>query len=195
SMSAQAPFSFRLQAGLLPPPSWSYGPPMMRYNRVEGLSFGASAEQQFGGGYSGLAVGRIGLADFEPNVELTARRTNITHTIGLGVYNHLVSASDWGRPLSFSSSFSALMFGRDEGFYYRASGLEFTDTRTASFGGGTRVEWRAFVENQRSAHPNTNFAVNGADFPANIAARRGTYAGLGARFNHRYGLDPRGLRV
>ena len=71
SMSAQAPFSFRLQAGLLPPPSVAYGPSMMRYNRVEGLSLGASVEQQLGGGYSGAAIGRIGLADWQPNVELS----------------------------------------------------------------------------------------------------------------------------
>ncbi len=193
SMSAQAPFSVRMQ--LLPPPVVAFGPSMMRYNRVEGLSFGASVEQQLGGGYSALAVGRLGLADREPNLELTGTRTNLTTSIHLSGYNRLVSASDWGRPLSFGSSFSALMFGRDEGFYYRASGLELGGGREASFGGGTRLEWRGFVERQRSAAVHTNFAVNGADFPANIAARRGTYAGLGARINNSYGLDPSGLRV
>src|SRR5262249_54450554 len=76
SMSAQAPFSFRMH--LLPPPSIAYGPSMMRYNRVEGLSFGSSIEQQFGGGYSGTAIARLGLADWEPNVELTGTRSNIT---------------------------------------------------------------------------------------------------------------------
>jgi hypothetical protein len=195
SMSAQAPFSFRLQAGLLPPPIFAYGPSMMRYNRVEGLSFGASVEQQFGGGYAGTAVGRLGIADWEPNIELTGTRSNVSNTIGLGVYNHLVSASDWGRPLSFGSSFSSLMFGRDEGFYYRSTGLELSGGRTTPFGGGARLDWRAFFERQRSATPNTNFAVNGADFPANLEARRGSYAGLGARITHTRGLDPRGLRI
>ena len=87
------------------------------------------------------------------------------------------------------------MFGRDEGFYYRASGLELGGGRDASFGGGTRIDWRVFAENQRSAAVNTNFAVNGADFPANLVARRGTFAGMGMRLNHNYGLDPQGLRV
>ncbi len=193
SMSAQAPVSFQLQ--LLPPPVIAFGPSMMRYNRVEGLSFGASVEQQLGGGYSALAIGRLGLADREPNLELTGTRTNLTTSIHLSGYNRLVSASDWGRPLSFGSSFSALMFGRDEGFYYRASGLELGGAREASFGSGTRVEWRGFLERQRSAAVHTNFAVNGADFPANLTARRGAYAGLGARFSNSYGLDPAGLRV
>jgi hypothetical protein len=193
SLSAQAPLQFRVS--LLPPPTVSFGPSMMRYNRVEGFSVGASIEQQVGGGYRGTAVGRIGLADLEPNIELTASRTNLTKTISLSAYNHLVSASDWGHPLSFGSSFSALMFGRDEGFYYRASGAELTDLREASFGGGTRVEWRAFVEQQRTAAVKTNFAVNGADFPANLEARRGTYAGVGAHIANERGLDPRGLRL
>jgi hypothetical protein len=195
SLAAQAPFSVRLRAGLLPPPSISYGPSMMRYNRVEGLSFGGSIEQQLGGGYSATVVGRIGLADREPNIELSGSRSNVTQTLGLGVYNHLVSASDWGRPLSFGSSFSALMFGRDEGFYYRATGLELTGSRAASFGGGTRMDWRTFTEQERTAKVNTSFAVNGGHFPDNIIARRGEYSGFGARFTNTQGLDPQGFRL
>ncbi|MDB4877585.1 MAG: hypothetical protein JWM41_4031 [Gemmatimonadetes bacterium] len=193
SLGAQAPMQFN--RSMLPPPSLAYGPSMMRYNRVEGLSFGASVEQEVGGGYSGTAVGRIGIADREPNVELTAARTNLSETIRLSGYNHLVSASDWGHPLSFGSSFSALMFGRDEGFYYRASGAQLSGERLSSLGGGTHMEWRAFVEQQRRAAVNTNFSVNGADFPANLVARRGTYSGLGGRLTHDYGLDPRGFRL
>jgi hypothetical protein len=195
SLSAQAPLQFRLQAGMLPPPVIAYGPSMLRYNRVEGLSAGISVEQQFGGGYSGLAIGRFGLADREPNVELTVTRTNLLDAIHVAGYNRLVSASDWGRPLSFGSSFSALMFGRDEGFYYRASGAEIGGGREAGFGGGTRIEWRGFMERQRNAAVRTNFAVNGADFPANLVARRATFVGLGTRLSNSRGLDPQGLRV
>jgi Hemolysin activation/secretion protein len=195
SMSAQAPFSVRLRSGLLPPPSFAYGPSMMRYNRVEGLSFGASVEQQFGGGYTGTAVARLGVADWEPNIELRGERSNVTKTIGLTAYNRLVSASDWGKPLSFSSSFSALMFGRDEGFYYRTTGVELSGSRASSFGGGSRIEWRAFAERERSAAVNTNFSLTGGDFPANLAARRGNFAGVSARVTRDYGLDPAGLRL
>ncbi|HEY5061501.1 MAG TPA: ShlB/FhaC/HecB family hemolysin secretion/activation protein [Gemmatimonadaceae bacterium] len=193
SLGVQAPMTLRLSA--LPPPSVAYGPSMMRYNRVEGLSLGGSIEQEVGGGYSGRAVARIGLADHEPNVELTAMRTNLSESIHLSGYNHLVSASDWGHPLSFGSSFSALMFGRDEGFYYRASGVEVGGDRQTSIGGGARLDWRAFVEEQRTAGVRTNFAVDGADFPPNLVARRGTYVGVAGRVNHDYGLDPAGLRV
>jgi hypothetical protein len=192
SLSAQAPLQMRLS--MLPPPTISYGPSLMRYNRVEGFSLGGSIEQQLGGGYSATALARIGFADREPNVELTATRTNLSKSISLMGYNHLVSASDWGHPLSFGSSFSALMFGRDEGFYYRATGAELTSSRDTPFG-GARVEWRAFAEQERTAAVKTSFAVNGADFPANLQARRGSYAGLGGRINLEYGLDPRGLRI
>jgi hypothetical protein len=195
SLSAQAPFSFRLRAGLLPPPVIAYGPSMMRYNRVEGLSLGISAQQELGAGYNALAVGRIGLADREPNVELTGTRTNLSESVHVSGYNHLVSASDWGRPLSFGSSFSALMFGRDEGFYYRASGLELGGGKDASFGGGTRLEWRGFAERQRNAAVNTSFTVNGAKFGPNLVADRANYFGFSARVNNNHGLDPAGLRV
>jgi len=192
SLSAQAPFQFRMN--LLPPPTISYGPSLMRYNRIEGFSAGASVEQQLGGGYTVTALARLGVADLEPNVELTGTRTNLSKSISLTGYNHLVSASDWGHPLSFGSSFSALMFGRDEGFYYRASGAELTSSRDTPFG-GARVEWRAFLEQERTAVVKTNFAVNGSDFPANFEARRGAYGGVGGRINLEYGLDPRGLRL
>jgi hypothetical protein len=193
SLSAQAPLS--LSPGLLPPPKIVYGPSLMRYNRIEGFSLGASAEEELGGGYTALAIGRFGFADKEPNIELGVTRTNFSKTITFTGYNRLVSASDWGHPLTFGSSFSALMFGRDEGFYYRASGAELTGTTEASFGGGTRVAWRAFYEQQRTAGVKTNFAVNGADFPANFVARRGTYGGLGTTISHEYGLDPQGFRL
>ena len=193
AMSAQAPFSLNMHT--LPPPTVAYGPGLMRYNRVEGFSVGASVDQQFGGGYSSTALGRLGFADLEPNAELTLTRTNLTKSIHVTGYNHLVSASDWGRPLSFSSSFSALMFGRDEGFYYKASGAEIGGERQPAFGGGFGVSWRAFVENERTAAVKTNFAVNGADFPANIVAERGVYSGAGVRLTHDYGLDPQGFRL
>ncbi len=193
SLAAQAPLTLSPQ--LWPPATISYGPALMRYNRVEGFSAGISLEQQLGGGYNATALGRLGLADLEPNVELGVTRSNLVKSVGIQGYNHLVSSSDWGHPLTFSSSFAALMFGRDEGFYYRATGAELTGTREAGFGGGTHIEWRGFVEQQRTAAVKTNFAVNGSDFPSNIMAWKGTYEGVAARFQSQHGLDPRGLRL
>ncbi len=193
SLTAQAPIQLRLS--MLPPPTISYGPALMRYNRVEGFSAGASVEQQLGGGYSGMAVGRLGFADLEPNLELSIARSNLTKTIRFTAYNRLVSASDWGHPLSFGSSFSALMFGRDEGFYYRASGVDLTRSLDGAFGGGAQLGWRVFAEEERTAAVKTNFAVDGADFPANLVAQRGGFAGFSAHIDDQYGLDPEALRI
>jgi hypothetical protein len=186
SMAAQAPFSL----GALPAPRLQFGPTMTRYNRVEGFSTGLLVEQQLGGGYAATAIGRYGTADREPNLELSLARTNSMRTIRLNGYHRLVSANDWGSPLSFGSSVSAFLFGRDEGFYFRATGAELQWTSDR----GPRLDWRLFAERQRTADPRTDFSL-GADFGPNIVAAQGTYAGVGLRYRHTYGLDPHSFRA
>jgi hypothetical protein len=167
-----------------------------RYNRIEGLSVGGRADQQLGAGYSLHGAGRIGVADLEPNLEITGSRSDLRHTLSVSAYNHLVSASDWGRPLSLGASISAFLFGRDEGFYYRASGLELTSVPDAAVGGLT---WSLFAEQQRTATQKTNFSIahlaNGAEFEPNFAATRGVFAGARARHLGTFGLDPQGFRL
>ncbi|HEY7237396.1 MAG TPA: ShlB/FhaC/HecB family hemolysin secretion/activation protein [Gemmatimonadaceae bacterium] len=191
SIGAQPPFL--LGSGHLPPPTLKWGPEFMRYNRVEGFSLGGQAEQQLGGGYNARAIGRIGFADFEPNVELTVERTNLEKTYAVTGYNRLVAANDFGNPLSFGSSLSALLFGRDEGFYYRASGVELTRARDPR-SDGARIDWRLFFENERSAKQETNFSFGPAFIP-NIVASNEQYAGSALHVNHTAGLDPRGARL
>ena len=185
SLSAQAPFSL-----LRSLPRVDYGLSLTRYNRVEGVSTGLLLDEQLGGGYSASLLGRFGFADREPTVELSLARTNLTRTVTLTGYNRLVSASDWGRPLSFSASLSALLFGRDDGFYYRASGAELGFGTTL----GAKLDWRLFAERQRSAAQGTGFSVGG-QFGPNVVASAGTSAGAVVRFTHSHGLDPRGFRT
>ncbi|MGH7617887.1 MAG: ShlB/FhaC/HecB family hemolysin secretion/activation protein [Gemmatimonadaceae bacterium] len=179
-----------IKLSALPKPTLQYGLSMTRYNRIEGLSTGIMAEQQFGGGYTGSLTARLGVADREPNAELAFARTNLNKSISFTGYNRLVSASDWGSPLSFGSSVSALFFGRDEGFYYRASGAEvrWTSDRGAS------LDWRLFGEQQRSAFQRTNYSF-GASFVPNIVAATGPSFGGSMRWLHSYGEDPRGFRA
>lgn len=184
SMGAQPP----LAIGRIPP-SLKWGLEFVRFNRIEGFSAGALVEQPLGAGYTVSLLGRIGHADLEPNAELTLARSDLRTTIRGRVYNRLVSASDWGNPLSFGSSLSALLFGRDEGFYYRASGAEIEWEHSGeSFG-----TWRLFAERERTARVENNFSLGPAFIP-NIAAREGVYLGSSARLVHSSGLDPRGLR-
>lgn len=191
SLGAQPPFL--LGSGHLPPPTIQWGAEFMRYNRVEGFSAGGMIEQPLGGGYTARALGRLGLADLEPNLELTLERTNLEKTYAVTGYNRLVAANDWGNPLSFGSSLSALLFGRDEGFYYRSSGVELTRTRDPR-SDGAHVDWRLFFENERAARQRTTFSL-GSPFVPNIDAENEQYVGTGLRVNHTAGLDPRGLRV
>jgi Omp85 superfamily domain len=185
-MAAQAPLSL----SALPLPRFQFGLSMTRYNRVEGFSTGLGVEQQLGGGYVTGLVGRLGTADRVPELELSIARTNLSKTIRLNAYKRLVSASDWGDPLSFGSSLSAFLFGRDDGFYYRASGAEVLWTSER----GVRLDWRAFAERQTTAVQKTSYSL-GASFVPNISAAQVTSAGAAVRFLHTHGLDPNGFRT
>src|SRR5918992_2065991 len=106
-------------------------------------------------GYSASLLGRLGFADLEPNVEVSVARTNLLRTIRVTGYNRLVASNDWGDPLSFGSSLGALLWGRDDGFYYRSSGAELA-------GGGDRgvhFDFRLFAEQQRTAPVETHFSL------------------------------------
>ena len=191
SLTAQPPFL--LGSGRLPPATLKWGPEFMRYNRVEGFSAGAQVDQQLGAGYTARLLGRIGTADWQPNAELSIERTNLEKTWRLTGYNRLVAANDWGNPLSFGSSISALLFGRDEGFYYRTTGVELTRTRDPR-SDGARIDWRLFFENERTAKQKTTFSL-GPAFVPNIDAVSAHYVGTGLRVDHTAGLDPRGFRL
>lgn len=171
-------------------PTFHSGLDMMRFNRIEGFSFGGRVDEQFGAGYTGSLIARIGVADREPNVELNVNRSNGVRTIGVTGYNRLVSASDWGHPLSLGSSLSALLFGSDEGFYYRASGVELTGTNTR----GLNYNWRLFAERERSAAVENHWSM-GAPFMPNITARRGNYAGGAFQLLGSQGENPAGFRM
>ncbi len=185
-MGAQAPLSL----GDLPSPRIQLGPSMTRYNRVEGFSTGALVEQQLGAGLSMTAVGRFGFADKKPNFELSLARSDFSKTVRVNGYTRLVSANDWGSPLNFSSSLGALLFGRDEGFYYRATGAEVL----WSYERQPRLELRAFSEQQRNAPLNTTTTL-GATFIPNIESANVTSTGASLRYLGSFGQDTRGFRA
>lgn len=189
---------FSLQPVWAPMPvHLTYGLSQMRYNRVEGFSVGALATEQLGRGYSWDAAARIGTGDWMPNVDLGVTRTNGRVSWRLGGYHRLAVANDdWGTPLSFGASLGALLYGRDEGYYFRASGLQLT--RTLNRGGGLMT--RLFAERQGDVSVETKFNLSralggGSEFFPNIRAADATVAGLAIRDLRSAGLDPRGFRV
>jgi hypothetical protein len=185
AMGAQPP----LAIGSIPP-TLKWGLEYTRFNRIEGFSTGALVEQPLGAGYTASLLARFGHADLEPNAQLTLARTNLTRTVRGRVYNRLVVANDWGNPLSFGSSVSALLFGRDEGFYYRASGIELETVKEH----GTAIAFRVFAEKNRSAAVENSFSL-GPGFIPNISAQSVGFAGVSTRVSHAKGLDPNGFRI
>jgi hypothetical protein len=176
-------------------PTFSFGVPYTRFNRVEGFSTGIAADQVLGGGYSAHALFRLGFSDLSPNGELSFDRTDGRRKVGLGVYRRLVASNEWGDPLGFSSSVSALLFGRDEGFYYRTWGAELKGEKND----GIFREWRLFAEQQFDATVHTEFSLahpGGVTGElTNIDAVNGRVVGLALGHHSSIGLDPHGFRA
>jgi hypothetical protein len=176
-------------------PTLSYGLPYTRFNRIEGLSTGVAVDQVLGRGYSAHTQFQLGVADLSPNGELSLDRTDGRKTIGVGVYRRLLASNDWGDPLGFSSSVSALLFGRDEGFYYRAWGAELKGQKDD----GIFNSWRLFGEQHFDATVHTEFSVahpRGVKGDlTNIDAVNGSILGISIGHHSSYGLDPHGFRA
>ncbi len=187
---------FSLQPGWAPQPlAWQYGLGQTRYNRVEGFSTGIATSAELGQGYAFDGSARIGTGDWWPNAELGIARSNGRTTWRLSGFRRLSVANDWGSPLSFGSGLGALLFGRDDGFYYRSTGAELV--RSTPDGGFTV---RYFAERQGAAEVNTSFSVarslgSGTGFAENIVATKGNTAGMSVRDVRSAGLDPQGWRA
>ena len=173
----------------------SWGLPFTRFNRIEGISSAVAVDEVLGGGYSTHTLLRLGAADLSPNGELSIDRTDGRRKIGAGVYRRLVASNEWGDPLGFSSSVSALFFGRDEGFYYRTWGAELKGEKDY----GLINSWRLFGEQQFDATVQTEFAIahpGGVKGElTNIDAVNGKVVGLAVGHHSSYGLDPHGFRA
>jgi hypothetical protein len=173
---------------------YGLGGGLLRYNRVEGLSAGVRAEQRLHSGYSAHGLVRLGLADLNPGVELGLSRADAQRVYDLTGYHRLDIAGDYGQPFTLGASLGALLWGRDDGFYYRTTGLELT--RTSISGAGIR--WRLFGEHHGDASVHTNVSLahlGNGKFDPNIVAQRGDIGGIGASLTNALGEDPKGWRL
>lgn len=177
------------------PPTVDWGLSYTRYNRIEGLSTAIDAHQDIGSGYSAHALVRLGM-DLSPNGEIGLSRTNGRETYTASVYRRLNSANDWGRnPFTLGASLSALLFGHDDGVYYRTWGGELVHEQP-----GALVDtWRVFAERQFDARVHSRFSLvgklRGGYFPDNIDATNGSVFGAALTKRGSAGTDPRGLRA
>lgn len=178
----------------LPRVDWGFE--MLRYNRVEGLSSALDITQDIGSAYSIRFTPRFGVADRIPNAELAFSRHTPAGTTTLSGYRRLVAANDWGNPLDVGSGLSALLFGRDEGFYYRTAGAELSGDRLL----GHSWQWRLFSERESDAAVRTNASLakalgsDGFDPLWNIAAPTIVETGVAVRNLSSFGFDPNAFR-
>lgn len=119
----------------------------LRYNRVEALSVGARADVAYGP-LAADAEARMGLGDREPAAELGITRETLARRTRLGGYRRLSTFDPGSRALTLGGSLNALLLGRDEADYYRASGAELTGQPVRA--GRWSYAWRLFGEHQ---HP------------------------------------------
>lgn len=167
---------------------------LVRYNRVEGLSVGARADLDLGRATVDATV-RLGTADLVPGVEIGAERAGTRTTTRVAAYQRLETVRPANRALGLGNSVSALLFGRDDGSYFRAAGAELL---LAPVGGGAGLTARLFAEHQRSAHRETDLSVaslwRDEVFRENIMADRASQYGGTLGWSAHRGLDPTRLR-
>ncbi|HEY0020358.1 MAG TPA: BamA/TamA family outer membrane protein [Longimicrobium sp.] len=163
---------------------------MLRYNRVEGLSIGARADVAWGP----LAIdgeARIGLADREPNVEIGVARETLARRTRVAGYRRLTAFDPAARAFGIGASLNALLFGRDEAEYFRATGAELTGRPVRD--GRWSLAWRAFGEHQHAVQRNTQFSLARAwdsdPFHEVRAADDADQAGLGVSLSRDFGGD------
>jgi outer membrane protein assembly factor BamA len=187
-----------LQAAFGPQPlQYDFGITQQRYNRVEGFSFGGEVQWPLGAGYTASGLARIGVGDWQPNAEVRLARSNGRTTMQGALFRRLSYTNDFGNPLSVGASLATLLYGRDEGFYYRSLGGEVTWVKQRANG---QLTWRAFGERHDDAQKNWNFNVANAfssnrEMLDNIVAQQGTIGGGAMQWQSTYGLDPRGWQV
>jgi hypothetical protein len=128
----------------------------LRYNRVEALSAGVRADVAWGP----LAIdgqARIGLGDREPGAELGITRESLARRMRLGGYRRLATFDPGSRALELGGSLNALLLGRDEADYFRASGAELTSVPVRE--GRWSYAWRLFGEHQHPVSRTTQLSV------------------------------------
>ena len=180
--------------GLLWSANWGWArPDLIRYNRVEGPAIGGRFEASIGGPYTFEASGFFGFADLEPKARLGLEHASVRRRLGLGVYRELTTTNPREGYLGFGNSMEALLFGRDDGEYYRAAGVDFTWRPPVA--ARESFEFRAYAERQQSLQSEIDFALFHAfdtswEFRPNIDAGNVDEVGAELRLTPWWGSDP-----
>jgi hypothetical protein len=172
------------------------GPGLLRYNRVEGLSVGVRAV---------MDLGRLGAhAEVRASTEreigggVGVQREGFRTRAALGGYRRLDALDVSAGAFSPGSSLAALMLGRDDSDYFRATGAELTFSPSA-----LQSNWwelRLFAERQEPVEAATNTSLRrvlDSDFAfrGNVPADEADQLGAVLRLRGSAGLNPDAPRV
>ena len=171
-------------------------PDLVRYNRVEGLAIGARFQARFGsfmGPITFQSTGFIGTSDLDPKVRLGFDRSSVRRRWELGLYREIRAFDPRGRYLELGNSLNAMLFGRDDGEYFKATGVDLKLTPPES----ERQSWilRGWAERQDPLGVNTSVALTHLfdskwRFRPNMAADRIEEAGGELSLMPWWGTDP-----
>ncbi len=174
---------------------------LLRFNRVEGLAVGGRFEAELGsfmGPINFEALGFMGLGDLEPKAKLTFERRSVLRRVALSGYRELRPTNPDGRYLSLGNSLYSLLFGRDDGEYYLATGADLVWRPPEADRESFRL--RVYAERQDSVGISTNFSLVHAfnsdwDFRPNVLAQRLEEVGGELTLKPWWGTDPKAAQV
>ena len=178
-----APWQFQVR-----PPRWG----LARYNRVEGLALGARGELDLGRlRLDGTA--RLATSDAEPDLDGGVLHETGAARFRLAGYRRLAAVDPTARSFGIGNSLGALLLGRDDGDYFRATGAELTVAPPVTL--PQRFTIRLYAESQRRALKRTDFSVPHTIhdihvFRPNITADSADQLGASLTFRTQRGIDP-----
>lgn len=177
---------------------WGFDrPELIRYNRVEGLSTALRLGAEYGR-LGGDLTGRFAWADRRhPGFGLGLRWDGQGYQGRLGAYHELVALEPAVRPFGLANSLQALLWGRDDGDYFRALGVDLRGGPAP--GPALRLDWRVFAERHTPVENRTWTSLRrlwSREDPFRPNLQADTAELLGATLDLRLarGLDPVGVR-
>ncbi|HEX6040175.1 BamA/TamA family outer membrane protein [Longimicrobium sp.] len=177
-------------------PELTTGFTALRYNRVEALSAGVRADVAWGP----LTLGgeaRLGVGDLEPSATLGITRESLGRRTRLAGYRRLSAFDPQSRALGLGASLNALVLGRDEADYLRASGAELTSEPVRA--GRWSYAWRLFGEHQHPVSRTTQVSLARAwdeePFRGVRPADRADQGGASLALSRAFGSDRSAARL
>ena len=171
-------------------------PDLLRYNRVEGFSPGVRAQirpQSPVGPISVTGMASLGLANLKPNLRLDFTRETLQDRITFSGFHELTAIDERAGHLKLGNSITALVAGRDDGDYYRQSGVSLEWARSSIEQNSLRI--RVFGEYHRPEKIESDFTIWGLinekpEWRPNIGVDIGWFLGSSIDIASKWGLDP-----